>query len=203
LQHNPADYHISGFTELVNSLVQEDALSFENSFFFAALNNGHIVGSAKVTRWDHQIILPIQNLFDIDPSDLVVEQKITNLWHVGRFAISKSEKDGARLLKKLITLAIYPICMSNDSIMVAECDRKFVRGLNLLGIQTGLLGRGIHYLGSETLPIYSTREWLSNFLVKSPYFEEAREIYDRDDSTLRIIHCEYLYTLMPDSTKML
>lgn len=77
--------------------------------------------------------------------------------------------------------------MSIDSIMVAECDRKFVRGLNLLGIQTGLLGRGIHYLGSETLPIYSTKEWLTNFLVRSPYFEEAREIYERDNSPLEII----------------
>lgn len=184
-------------------MVQEDALAFGNSFFFAALNNGHIVGSAKVTRWDHQTILPIQNLFNIIPSNIVIEQKVTNLWHVGRFAISRSEKDGATLLKKLITLAIYPICMSNDSIMVAECDRKFVRGLNLLGIQTGLLGRGVHYLGSETLPIYSTRKWLSAFLVRSPYLEEAKEIYDRDNSFLEIIHCEYPYALMPDSTKML
>lgn len=71
--------------------------------------------------------------------------------------------------------------------MVAECDRKFVRGLNLLGIQTGLLGGGIHYLGSETLPIYSTTESLSNFLVRSPYLEEVREIYDRDNSFLEII----------------
>lgn len=162
-------------------------MSFRNSFFFVALNNGQIVGSAKVTRWDHRIILPIQNLFNIDPSNLIIEQKVTNLWHVGRFAISQSEKDGSGLLKKLITLAIYPICMSVDSIMVAECDRKFVRGLNLLGIQTGLLGRGIHYLGSETLPIYSTREWLSNFLVRSPYLEEVREIYDRDSRSLEII----------------
>lgn len=168
-------------------MIQEDALSFRNSFFFVALNNGQIVGSAKVTRWDQRIILPIQNLFNIDPSNLVVEQKVTSLWHIGRFAISRSEKDGAGLLKKLITLAIYPICMSIDSIMVAECDKKFVRGLNLLGIQTGLLGRGIHYLGSETLPIYSTTEWLSNFLVRSPYLKEVKDIYDRDDSFLEII----------------
>ena len=165
-------------------MIQEDTLSFKNSFFFIALNEGQIVGSAKVTRWDKGIILPIQNLFNIDPFNLIVDQEVTNLWHVGRFAISRSEKDGARLLKKLITLAIFPICMSTDSIMVAECDRKFVRGLNLLGIKTGLLGRGIHYLGSETLPIYSTTEWLSNFLVKSPYLEEVREIYERDNSSL-------------------
>jgi len=161
-------------------------LSFRNSFFFVALNNRQIVGSAKVTRWDHRIILPIQNLFNIEPSNLIIEQKVTNLWHVGRFAISKGEKEGATLLKKLITLAIYPICMSIDSIMVAKCDKKFVRGLNLLGIQTRLLGRGIPYLGSETLPIYSTREWLLNFLNRSPYLEEVREIYNRDNSSLEI-----------------
>lgn len=184
-------------------MIQEDSLSFRNSFFFAVSNDGQIVGSVKVTRWDHRIILPIQNLFNIDPSELIIEQNVTNLWHVGRFAISKSEKDGATLLKKLITLAIYPICMSNDSLMVAECDRKFVRGLNLLGIQTGLLGPGIHYLGSETLPIYSTREWLTNFLFRSPYFEEVREIYDQDKSSSEIIHCKYAYALIPDSTKML
>lgn len=162
-------------------------MSFRNSFFFVALNNGQIVGSAKVTRWDHRTILPIQNLFNINPSNLIIEQEVTNLWHVGRFAISKGEKEGATLLKKLITLAIYPICMSIDSIMVAECDRKFVRGLNLLGIQTGLLGRGKHYLGSETLPIYSTKEWLSNFLIRSLYLKEVREIYDRDNSFLEMI----------------
>lgn len=167
------------------------------------MNSGQIVGSAKVTRWDHRIILPIENLFNINPSHLVREQNVTNLWHVGRFAISKSEKDGARLLKKLITLAIYPICMSNDSIMVAECDRKFVRGLNLLGIQTGLLGRGVHYIGSETLPIYSTTEWLSNFLFKSPHLEEVREIYDRDNSSFEIIPLPVpMDVLRKDSTKI-
>ncbi len=62
--------------------------------------------------------------------------------------------------------------------MVAECDKKFVRGLNLLGIKTKQLGPGIEYLGSETIPIYSTSEWLREFLYATPNFEHVAKFYE-------------------------
>lgn len=151
-----------------------------------AIKNFKIVGSVKVTRWNKGITLPLQSLFNIDPSKVINEKQINAIWHIGRFAISKEEKEGARLLKRLIALAIYPICEVDNNLMVAECDCKFVRGLNLLGIKTASLGNGIDYLGSETLPIYSTGEWLFNFLKRSTYFEEAAQIYNND-----ILHLNY------------
>lgn len=137
-----------------------------------------MVGSVKVTQWNKNIVLPIQKLFNFCPE--VFEQNgVQSIWHIGRFAIAKSEKEGAKLLRKLITMAIYPICAEPNSIMLAECDSKFVKVLNLMGIKTEILAPGIHYLGSETFPIYSTNEWLSAFLNKSPYYEEAINFYKK------------------------
>lgn len=130
-----------------------------------------------MTRWNENSILPIQKLFAINPSNIKAINKIDHIWHIGRFAISKTEKEGAILLKRLIALAIYPICQDPNSIMLAECDKRFVRGLNLLGIKTEPLGPGITYLGSHTIPIYSKREWLQLFLEKSIYLSEAINIY--------------------------
>lgn len=38
--------------------------------------------------------------------------------------------------------------------------------MGLLGIDTVRLGEGVHYLGSETIPVYSTRKGLLNFYHK-------------------------------------
>lgn len=135
-----------------------------------------MVGSVKVTQWNNNLVLPIQKLFNLCPK-VFQKNGVKSIWHIGRFAISKNEKEGARLLKKLITMAIYPICMEPNSIMVAECDSKFVKVLNLMGIKTEVLAPGIDYLGSETLPIYSTDVWLSAFLNKSPYYKDAIDFY--------------------------
>ncbi|MFT4092234.1 MAG: hypothetical protein QM640_01250 [Niabella sp.] len=162
--------------QAVSSLALEDVSMYENSMFCAAIKNAAIVGAVKVSLWKKGVVLPIQKLFDINPSGFE-NMGAKSIWHVGRFAISKSEKEGAKLLKRLITLAIYPICKTPGSIMLAECDAKFVRGLNLMGIKTETIAPGITYLGSETLPIYSTQSWLSSFLNKSPYYNEAADFY--------------------------
>lgn len=163
----------------IGSIALEDTSLYENSIFCVALNGAEIVGAVKVSLWEEGIKLPIEKLFNIDPS-VFEDLGAKSIWHVGRFAISKSEKEGAKLLKNLITIAIYPICNAPNSIMLAECDAKFVRGLNLMGIKTEALAPGINYLGSETLPIYSTQSWLSSFLNKSPYYNEAVGFYARE-----------------------
>lgn|GEM_PF-5169478 len=61
-------------------------------------------------------------------------------------------------------MAISVICESHDSLMLAECDNKFVKVLNLMGIKTKAIASSIFYLGSETLPIISTYDWLNKFL---------------------------------------
>ena len=161
-------------------LHSEDFSLYNCSRFYAAYVGGQIVGSVKVTKWNRNVILPIQKLFNVDLPKIASRVQLENVWHIGRFAIARSEKDGARLLRQLITLAIYPICKCEKSMMIAECDKKFVRGLNLMGIKTELLAPGIEYLGSLTLPIYSTGNWLSDFLHKSPYLRTAKKIFEEE-----------------------
>jgi len=66
--------------------------------------------------------------------------------------------------------------------MVAECDKKLQRSLNRMGIKTEALGRGIEYLGSETIPVYATDEWLKVFLQNNNYTEEVRKIADKNSN---------------------
>jgi hypothetical protein len=157
----------------------EDLSLFYHSIFFVVVNEGKIVGSVKVTRWNNRVTLPVQHLFNVNLSRLIAEKNGKTVWHIGRLAIAKEKNEGAQLLRKLITLAIYPICMEHSSMMVAECDSKVANVINRMGIQTDTLGPAIHYLGSPTVPIYSTGEWLLDFLKKSPHLGEVIEIYER------------------------
>jgi len=170
---------------MINSLTIDDDNIFADSVFCIALKNSEIVGSVKVTRWNENSLLPIQKLFNIDPTGFI-NDGFSSVWHIGRFAISKSEKEGAKLLRKLIAIAVYPICEANNSIMLAECDSKFVRVLNLIGLKTETLAPGINYLGSETLPVYSTQEWLTFFLNKSSHYENAVNFYRQIESEKKL-----------------
>lgn len=180
-QHQITAVPPKDFSNAVQTLALEDYLVFENSVFCIALNNSEIVGSVKITRWAENIPLPIQNLFGIDP-EMFINKGFESVWHIGRFAISKSEKDGAKLLKNLIAIATFPICKADNSVMLAECDSKFVRVLNLIGLRTETLASGINYLGSETVPVYSTQRWLASFLHKSPYYKDAQNFYRKIQS---------------------
>jgi len=128
-----------------------------------ATDNSGIIGSVKVTLWDEKTVLPIEKLFGIQVNKISREHH--NIWHVGRFAISKS--NGLLLLKQLLVKAISTICSDTNSLMVAECDKKFVKGLSLMGLKTEALAPSIFYLGSETIPVFSTYEWLNNFLIQA------------------------------------
>lgn len=170
---------------MVNALTLEDNLIFEDSVFCVAIKNSEIVASVKITRWNEKSLLPIQKLFGIDPA-MFINKGFRSVWHIGRFAISKSEKEGAKLLKELIAIAVYPICQATNSIMLAECDSKFVRVLNLIGLKTEQLAQGIDYLGSETLPVYSTQEWLASFLNKSSYYKDALYFHSKIESKKKL-----------------
>lgn len=128
-----------------------------------ATNSSGIIGSVKVTLWDEKTVLPIEKLFGIQVNKISGEHH--NIWHVGRFAISKS--NGLLLLKQLLVKAISTICSDTNGLLIAECDKKFVKALNLMGLKTEALAPSIFYLGSETIPIYSTYEWLNNFLMQA------------------------------------
>lgn len=127
--------------------------------------------------------MPIEKLFNIQCRELSFYHDYVLVWHVGRLAVSKNDNPfGMKLIMQLLTLAIYNICQHANSIMVAECDKKLQRSLNRMGIKTEALGRGIEYLGSETIPVYATDEWLKVFLQNNNYTEEVRKIADKNSN---------------------
>lgn len=75
-----------------------------------------------------------------------------------------------------MTLAIYSICQEKNSIMIAECDKKLLKTLALLGIKTKILAKPISYLGSDTFPIYATTDWLKVFLTNNEHLQEIEKI---------------------------
>ncbi len=46
----------------------------------------------------------------------------------------------------------------------AECDKKLINTLKRMEISSLCLKDSIEYLGSESLPIYVTSEWLKNYI---------------------------------------
>jgi len=174
--HGPAlcsEHHI---TNEIISVYKEDLSLFNSSIYYAAITEFGIVGSVKITLWDKETVLPLQKLFNVSLETISCVNEGTRFWHVGRLAISRNgHKEGVALLKKLLTLAIVNICSYSNGIMVAECDSKLLRGLNMMGIKTKTLAPSIEYLGSETIPVYATHEWLSSFLLKNDYVQFASE----------------------------
>ena len=160
--HVSLTYREEEFLHEILLVYEEDIALFDNSTFYVACNHSGIIGSVKVTRWDEKSPLPIEKLFNLKIKSMPALHGDFNIWHVGRFAVSR--ENGIILLKQLLIKAISTICKDPKSIMVAECDKKFVRALNMMGIRTETLASSVHYLGSETVPIYATNEWLQEFL---------------------------------------
>ncbi len=182
--------HGKNFLNEVKQVYQEDLSLYESSAFYIATFNKKIIGSVKITLWDGQASLPLEKLFNIKCRDLPFADKL--IWQVGRLAISKTENPlGINLLKQLLTLAIYSICQHPDGVMVAECDKKLLRVLNLFGIKTEILAPGIEYLGSETIPIYATDEWLKIFCKNSNYVEQISNIPSINRSLFKSILMEH------------
>lgn len=141
----------------------EELSYFEDSKIFVSRDgNGNFCGSIRLIKWNYKVELPIQKIFNIDLYEIIKLKNISSIWHIGRFATSKSNPDRF-LYKKLMMYAIAPICIYNNSIGFAECDSKLLRTMNLMGIQAETLGDSITYLGSETIPISIEKKGVIDF----------------------------------------
>lgn len=160
--HHCADNQF--FNKEINEVYLEE-LKLSNSKVFVSRDiNYSIVGSIRVLKWNHNDILPIQKLFNIDISELNQSKKC-NIWHIGRFAIKKGiDKTGFTVFKTLMVCAVNEVCQSKNSFALAECDTKLLKVLKLLGIEAITLANSIDYLGSETIPVLLTYEGLKKFL---------------------------------------
>lgn len=154
--------------EIEEVYMEEMEYASSSQLFIAEDNSEQIIGCIRVMKWDLQHKLPIQKIFDINPLDYINNTpKDPTFWHIGRFAIdSRANVPNLSLFKQLMIYAITPICQQQNSYMIAECDSKLLRVMGLLGISTVCLGSGVHYLGSETIPVYSNRMGLMSFYYK-------------------------------------
>jgi hypothetical protein len=159
--------------ELVNDtqeVYDEELNYFKNSEIFVAKDfYGNIQGSIRVIKWDYKVRLPIQKIFNIDPlTALDYSEKLSSVWHIGRFATKKNIKDKT-LFRRLMVCAIAPICEQKNGVAFAECDSKLLRIMNLLGIKTEVIGTSVNYLGSETIPISMSYDGLKDFYYSNKY----------------------------------
>lgn len=154
--------------EIQGVYMEELEYASSSQLYIAEDNSEQIIGCIRVMKWDLRYKLPIQKIFDINPLDYISNTpKNPTFWHIGRFAIdSCANVPNLSLFKQLMMYAITPICQQQNSYMIAECDSKLLRVMGLLGISTVRLGSGVHYLGSETIPVYANRKGLLSFYNK-------------------------------------
>lgn len=164
--HMKVNYTYQDLLGEINEVYFEElAYSPYSEYFVAKDKFGKMIGCIRTMKWNKKISLPIQKIFDINPLSIYSSnEKPITFWHVGRFAISKDILfNTLTLFKQLVWLAINPICQDTNSVMIAECDKKLMKSLNMLGIKTLQLGNGIHYIGSETIPISVEKQDLLDF----------------------------------------
>ncbi len=159
----------SDFRRDVERIYHEEMSYFKRSQIFIATEaNGKIIGSIRVMNWDRQQQLPLQTLFNIPTLTRLLAEQTSAVWHIGRLAVSTGISSCRLTLFKILLLyAMLPIYESENDLVLAECDHKLLRIMRLMGICVQQLGEGIEYLGSQTIPIYATRDGLVDFFYKN------------------------------------
>ena len=184
-QHHERRYDLNNFEEETES-VYEDEISYCNSTVFVSTDNsGGIIGSIRTIKWNGYDVLPMQKLFYIDPLCFLSDE-VTNIWHIGRFAIKhECDKRSFRLFKTLMVFALNEVCKSEESVALAECDSKLLRILKALGIEAEILADPIHYLGSETIPVLFKYDTLKKFLNKNYYLLSDTNVLEAISSIVK------------------
>ncbi|CAM3725581.1 hypothetical protein [Sphingobacterium prati] len=175
------------YSRQYENLIREDLLFFDKSIYYVMRDTKKhaIQASIRITYWDRETTLPIQQLFSIKKENLLIAE-IDHFWHIGRFIISqKITGQRISILKKMLFDAFFPPFYLGNGLVIAECDKKLVRTLFNLGIPSYQLGVPIIYLYSETLPIYIKTTWLNSFIEKNKLAQycfgntiDAHKIFD-------------------------
>ena len=149
---------------MITTVYQEERELSEISRILIVRNNaGEIIGTIRSTLWDRKTILPMERLFGINPLDCEFSKDISKFWHIGRFAIyNEGSKYPKSILKTLISTVTTPIRKERTGCLLAEVDRKLFKNLKVLGVDAHQIAPSIHYLASETIPIYSKSSELSS-----------------------------------------
>lgn len=138
---------------------------YRNSHIFIAVSQNFIRGSIRIFRKQPKQILPLEKIFNIKIQELVDDER--PIYHIGRFAVTKgADNNGFRIFKTLMVLALNVAKEDQTGTVFAECDVKLLRTIRLLGIEAEAIGKPIHYLGSETVPIKLPWSGYKNFVNK-------------------------------------
>ena len=162
----------NSINEEIQDVYCEDLHYQSNSWFYVMKNDTtqNIVGSIRVIRWDKQCVLPIEKKFGVSVKKLVEEQlhTVEQVFHIGRFAVSTKEIGFASIIlfKILLTYAFRSVCVAENSIVLAELDKKLCATLQLFNIHTTQVGQSKIELGSETIPICIDAKKLYPFVEK-------------------------------------
>jgi len=153
------------YLQEIEDIYHEELSYIKESFcFIVRNNNGNIIGSIRVFKWDKQTPTPMHKIFHIFPLNRIVNSSDSSFWHIGRFAINSYVGFSTMtLFKQLMTLAVTPIIKEKNSYMLAETDCHLLRVMNALGIKTERIGESLTYLASETIPVYSSKDGLTDF----------------------------------------
>lgn len=158
----------NNFQREVEAVYKEELQYYERSriLIIKTIDN-QIIGSIRLMNWDRVQLLPLQGYFNL-PSFVNMLPQSDNIWHIGRFAISaEAGSSGLTLFKLLLLYAMMPVYESDNDLVLAECDNKLLRTMRLMGVQVQSMGDSMRYLGSETTPVYATRDGLANFFSKN------------------------------------
>ncbi len=158
-------------SEKINVIYNEEQSYCDNSkIYIARDNNRKMIGTIRCLKWDKQQLLPIQKIFGINPINVIPNAESCEFWHVGRLAVRKGyDFPTLSVFKTLIMHAIKPIVDCDKGYMIAETDKKLLKCVNSLGMQTIALGEPITYLASETVPICCSKAGLSPFYQRNQY----------------------------------
>ena len=160
------DYTTEAYENELLSLLNEDKSFYDLSIYYVIRkrNTREIFGAIRITYWDRKTILPIEKLFNINLKEAL--PKRSNLWHIGRFVITKHLPiNRISFFKKLLYNAFYPVHRFGEGLVIAECDKKVITTLQKLGIKSNILGESIEYICSETFPIYIESGALNPFIL--------------------------------------
>lgn len=174
-KHHMNDWSGDNFKNDISSVYEEELNYFNSSQIFTVKNDTDaIIGTIRVLKWNFITPLPIQKIFGINPLFFTNGKAINKIFHIGRLAIRKEASD-LKLLKKLMVLAIEPICKHKDNVAFAECDAKLFRVMRLMGIKATIIGKSIEYLGSETIPVCLPYDGLIDFYNKNKNLLEFKK----------------------------
>ena len=97
----------------VHSIHKEESTYYNDSIVYAVRNRyNSISGTIRTLKWNYSDELPIETIFGICPFQIMRQFQKSEVWHIGRFAISKNIRQ-IKLFKKLVMHAIQPNTKEN------------------------------------------------------------------------------------------